>query len=145
MKKLLYIFAALVAVAAIASCNKENPQPSVKKLTVVSSDLNFNSSGGSGTIVGFTSIKNTLTKGYRYYNIEFVPSDSDFDGTGVDQPDCDGTNWAVGTTPGTGKTYQCPYHGTAAASTATVSSVARDIIGWDASVWDFSADLPTLK
>ena len=51
MKKLLYIFAALVAVAAIASCNKENPQPSVKKLTVVSSDLNFNSSGGSGTIV----------------------------------------------------------------------------------------------
>ena len=101
--------------------------------------------GGSGTIVGFTSIKNTLTKGYRYYNIEFVPSDSDFDGTGVDQPDCDGTNWVVGTTPGTGKTYQCPYHGTAAASTATVSSVARDIIGWDASVWDFSADLPTLK
>ena len=52
MKKLLYIFAALVAVAAIASCNKENPQPSVKKLTVVSSDLNFNSAGGSGTGLG---------------------------------------------------------------------------------------------
>ena len=103
-----------------------------------------NSAGGSGTIVGFTSVKNILTGGYRKADIVFVPSDSDYDGSGVDQPDCDGTNWTMGVTPGTGKTYQCPYHGTAAAASATVSSVAQSL-GWDASVWDFSGSLPTLK
>ena len=103
-----------------------------------------NTAGGSGTIVGFTSVKNILTGGYRKADIVFVPSDSDYDGSGVDQPDCDGTNWTMGVTPGTGKTYQCPYHGTAAAATATVSSVAQSL-GWDASVWDFSGALPTLK
>ena len=99
--------------------------------------------GGSGTIVGFTAVTNTLTNGYRKADINFVPSDSDYDGTGVDQPDCDGTNWTKGTTPGTGKTYQCPYHGTAAGSTATVSSLAQTL-GWDTSVWSLSGSRPTL-
>ena len=52
MKKLIYIFAALVAVVAIASCQKENPyQPRVKTLSVVSSDLTFSNAGGTGTVV----------------------------------------------------------------------------------------------
>ena len=52
MKKLVYIFAAIVAVAAIASCKKENPyQPRVKTLSVVSSDLTFSNAGGTGTVV----------------------------------------------------------------------------------------------
>lgn len=100
--------------------------------------------GGSGTIVGFTTVKNILTGGYRRSDINFQPSDSDYAGNGVDQPDCDGTNWTKGTTPGTGKTYQCPYHGTAAASGATVSSLAQTL-GWSGSIWDFTGSLPTLK
>lgn len=52
MKKLLYIFAALLAVAATVSCHKENvEQQSAKKLSVVSSDLSFSNAGGTGTIV----------------------------------------------------------------------------------------------
>lgn len=52
MKKLIYIFTALVAVVAIASCKKENPyQPRVKTLSVVSSDLTFSNAGGTGTVV----------------------------------------------------------------------------------------------
>ena len=52
MKKLIYIFAALVAVVVIASCKKENPyQPRVKTLSVVSSDLTFSNAGGTGTVV----------------------------------------------------------------------------------------------
>lgn len=100
--------------------------------------------GGSGTIVGFTSVKNILTDGRRKADINFQPSDSDYDGTGVDQPDCNGTNWVHGTTPGTGKTYQCPYHGTAATSGATVSLLAQ-ALGWSSDVWDFTGNLPSLK
>ena len=100
--------------------------------------------GGSGTIVGFTSVKNILTNGRRKADINFQPSDSDYQGTGVNQPDCDGTNWTLGVTPGTGKTYQCPYHGTAAASGDTVSSLAR-ALGWSSDVWDLTGDFPSLK
>lgn len=39
---------------------------------------------------------------------------------------------------------QICYHGKAAAADATVSSVAQTL-GWDASIWDFSKALPTLK
>lgn len=52
MKKLFYIIIALVAVACFASCEKENPVVTpAKKLAVVSSDLAFESTGGTGTIV----------------------------------------------------------------------------------------------
>ena len=73
-------------------------------------------------------------------------SGGEWNTTAVDQPDCNGSNWAKGTTPGTNTsyTYQQPYYGVAAASTATVSSLAQTL-GWDSSSWDFSADLPTLK
>lgn len=113
--------------------------------SIICTDLrDATKAGGSGTIVGFTSVKNILSGGYRKADIDFQPSDSDYAGHGVDQPDCDGTNWAKGTTPGTGKTYQCPYHGTAAASGDTVSSLAQTL-GWSSSIWDFSGSLPTLK
>lgn len=39
---------------------------------------------------------------------------------------------------------QLAYHGKAAAADATVSSLAQTL-GWDASIWDFSKALPTLK
>ncbi|MBQ9597834.1 MAG: hypothetical protein IJR34_06250 [Bacteroidales bacterium] len=112
--------------------------------SIICTDLrDATKAGGSGTIVGLTSVKNILSGGYRKADIDFQPSDSDYAGHGVDQPDCDGTNWTKGTTPGTGKTYQCPYHGTAAASTATVSSLAQTL-GWDTIVWNLNGSRPTL-
>ena len=52
MKKLIYILIALFAVAFIASCGKEEPVTSPsKKLSVVSSKLAFECTGGIGTIV----------------------------------------------------------------------------------------------
>lgn len=107
--------------------------------------------GSSGAIVGHTSFKNVLSNCYRLstmsYKNSYDCSGDEWDTVQVDQPDCDGTNWVKGTTPGTkaGYTYQQPYYGKAASSTATVSTVARDVIGWSDTIWDFSEDLPKLK
>lgn len=107
--------------------------------------------GSSGSVIGHTSFKNIFGSSYRRPDMDYANSyncsGGEWNTTAVDQPDCTGSNWAKGTTPGTKAdyTYQQPYYGIAAASTATVSSVARDVIGWDVSVWDFSADYPTLK
>lgn len=107
--------------------------------------------GSSGAVIGHTSFKNVFGNCYRRSDMEYKNSydcsGNEWDATMVDQPNCDGTNWIKGTTPGTNASYQYqqPYYGVAAANTATVSSIARDIIGWDSSVWDFSTDLPTLK
>ena len=100
--------------------------------------------GSSGAIVGVTSIKNTLNSSYRLYNMTFVNS-NEWGNTMVDQVDCDGTNWTRDTATGTGPGNQCAYFGKAAASNATVTTVARDVIGWSSDVWDFTDDLPTLK
>ena len=108
--------------------------------------------GSSGAVIGHTSFKNTFGNCYRRSDMDYANSydcsGDEWDVTCVDQPDCDGTNWAKGTTPGTnaGYTYQQAYYGVAKnVSTNTVSSIARDIIGWSSSIWDFTGDLPTLK
>ena len=114
-------------------------------------------SASSGAIVGYTSFKNILKSCYRRSDMAYLNSNTAVgttcQTTMVDQVDCDGTNWAVngnrpaGTTPaGTSASaqYQAPYYGVAAASTATVSSVAQSL-GWDSTVWDFSNALPTLR
>jgi hypothetical protein len=105
--------------------------------------------GSSGAVIGHTSFKNVFGNGYRrpdmQYKNSYSCSGGEWNTTMVDQPNCDGTNWAKGTTPGTkaGYTYQQPYYGTAAASTATVSSIAQSL-GWSGDVWDFSGALPQL-
>ena len=43
------------------------------------------------------------------------------------------------------ETTQAAYHGKAAAANATVTTVARDVLGWSSDIWDFSKDMPTLK
>lgn len=43
------------------------------------------------------------------------------------------------------ETTQAAYHGKAAAADATVTTVARDVLGWSSDIWDFSKDVPTLK
>lgn len=43
------------------------------------------------------------------------------------------------------KYTQAAYHGKAAAAAATITTVARDVLGWSSDIWDFSKDVPTLK
>lgn len=102
--------------------------------------------GSSGSIVGYTSCKNILSDCYRLYNMAYSNSnnESEYTDTMVDQPDCDGTNWTLGTTVGTKATYQCPYYGVAAAADKTVSAIAQEL-GWSDAIWDFSDNLPKLK
>ena len=99
--------------------------------------------GSSGAIIGVTSIKNVMEKCYRLSTMSFVNSNQ-WGNTMVDQVDSDGTNWTRSTTTGTGDGNQCAYFGKAAASDATVSSLAQTL-GWSADIWDFTGDLPTLK
>ena len=106
--------------------------------------------GSSGAVIGHTSFKNIFGNCYRRSDMEYQNSyncsGGEWNTTMVDQPDCDGTNWAKGTTPGTkaGYTYQQPYYGVVAATTATASSIAQSN-GWDSNIWDFSGPLPLLR
>ena len=114
-------------------------------------------SASSGAIIGYTSFMNILSDCYRRPDMAYLNSNTAVGTTCqtsmVDQIDCDGTNWAIndnrpaGSTPaGTSAEaqYQAPYYGVAAASNATVSSIAQSL-GWSSDVWDFTGDLPTLK
>ena len=114
-------------------------------------------SASSGAIIGYTSFKNTLNNCYRRSDMEYMNSNTAVGTTCqtsmVDQVDCDGTNWAINGTRPAGSTpagtsadaqYQAPYYGVAAASNATVSSIAQTL-GWSSDVWSFSGDMPTLK
>ena len=108
--------------------------------------------GSSGAVIGHTSFKNVFGNCYRRSDMDYANSyncsGGEWNTTCVDQPDCDGTNWAKGTTPGTkaGYTYQQAYYGVSKeVSSNTVSSIARDVIGWSSEIWDFSGDYPTLK
>ena len=106
--------------------------------------------GSSGAVIGHTSFKNVFGNCYRRSDMEyqnsFNCSGGEWNSTMVDQPNCDGTNWAKGTTPGTNASYQYqqPYYGVAAASTDTVSSIAQSL-GWSSDIWDFTGDLPVMK
>jgi len=133
----------------ISKCIAWNPN--------ITFDGSASSSASSGAIVGYTSFKNILNNCYRRYDMVYKNSNTAV-GTScqtsmVDQVDCDGTNWLInGTRPAGGTPagtsadaqYQAPYYGVAAASTATVSSLAQSL-GWDSSVWVFTQDLPRLK
>ena len=43
-----------------------------------------------------------------------------------------------------GAGYNYPYHGKAAASGATLTQVAQSL-GWSASIWNFSGEVPTIR
>ena len=96
--------------------------------------------GSSGVVVGYTSKNNYLTDCYRKADIEF--QDNWLGNVPFDQANASPTVPLVTDTDG--KQYNFPYHGKAAAATATVSSVAQSL-GWSTDVWDFSSALPTLK
>ena len=57
----------------------------------------------------------------------------------------DGTeSTATSTASGQPGYPQFPYHGKVEAG-KTLSELASTILGWDATIWDFSAAMPTLK
>ena len=135
---------ATVANNTITGCIAWNPE-----VKAAQSGTGF---GSSGAVIGHTSFKNVFGNCYRRSDMDYANSYScsggEWNTTCVDQPDCNGTNWAKGTTPGTksGYTYQQPYYGVAKdPASNTVSSIAKDIIGWSGDIWDFTGDLPALK
>lgn len=103
--------------------------------------------GSSGAIIGFASRYNTYTDNYRSPHIDFQGSWTD-KGTPTDQDNVSPSSpLTAGTGAGnswTGFNYIYPYHGKAASSSATISSVAKSL-SWDEDIWDLSNDIPTLK
>ena len=100
----------------------------------------------SGAIVGFSSIYNTLTDGYRKHDFNFREYPGlDKINVLVDQPNSDPDNpLTVGTSKGASGMYCYPYHGKAAGKDETLCDVAKKL-GWDETIWDLSGDKPVLK
>ena len=99
-----------------------------------------------GAIVGYTAVRNTLrgclrNPAMKYNEAIFFDYSDAF--SLYDQEDV---------SPGSpldpiavaGANHNYPYHGKAAEAGKTLSEVAKGL-GWSASVWDFSGELPTLK
>lgn len=125
------------AVPLIRGCVAWNPSITCTDIRPISE------CGGSGAVIGYTSFKNFFENCYRRSDMSFTPSDSASQ-TLVDQPNCDGNNWTLGSIDGTASTYCAPYHGVAAASSKTVSDLAAEI-GWSTDVWTLAGDKPAFK
>ena len=117
--------------------------PSVKT-TTAGGETPANHYSGA-TVIGFTAAFNSLSNNWRRPDIDFhfyqdeklnVPFDQEEVGPGKALV----TNY---TDPVELKWYY-PYHGKAAAAGEKLSAVAQRI-GYDASLWDFSGDVPELK
>lgn len=93
----------------------------------------------SGGIVAYTYIRNTLQNCWRKPGMNYTPSyvQCDF----VDQENVSPT---APLTTGTAEKYCYPYHGKAAAASATVSALASSL-GWDSSIWTLTGNEPVLK
>ena len=117
--------------------------PSVKTVTAAGETPANHYSGA--TIIGFSSLYNTLDNNWRRPDMEFhffaddklnVPFDQEASGPGK--------ALLFNYTDATTLKWYCPYHGKAAAIGGTLSAVAQRA-GFDAAVWDFSGDVPELK
>lgn len=95
----------------------------------------------SGAIVGFTSIKNYLSDCYRRPDLDFQECATGSFNVLYDQDNASPSSPLMIAVAGP---YNYPYHGKAAASGSTVSSVAK-ALGWSAEVWDFSGEFPVHK
>lgn len=97
--------------------------------------------GSSGIIVGYTGTKNTLKNCWRKSTATLTAKYcSDL----YDQEDADATTPLVINAVPSMYTYIYPYHGKAAETTATASSLAQSL-GWSTDVWDLSGSEPKLK
>jgi hypothetical protein len=114
--------------------------PSIK--SCVKGGENPSSHYSGGAVVGCSSRPNTLRNCWRNASMVFdYYSDASLD---VLFDHADSSPSAPLTQPSGAAKWYSPYHGKAAAEGASLSTVAK-AAGWSADVWDFSADIPTLK
>lgn len=97
--------------------------------------------GSSGIIVGYTGTKNTLKNCWRKSTATLTAK---YCSELYDQEDADATTPLVINAVPSMYTYIYPYHGKAAETTATASSLAQSF-GWSTDVWDLSGSEPKLK
>lgn len=97
--------------------------------------------GSSGIIVGYTGTKNTLKNCWRKSTATLTAK---YCSELYDQEDADATTPLVINAVPSMYTYIYPYHGKAAETTATASSLAQSL-GWSADIWDLSGSEPKLK
>ena len=97
--------------------------------------------GSSGIIVGYTGMKNTLKNCWRKSTATLTAK---YCSELYDQEDADATTPLVINAVPSMYTYIYPYHGKAAETTATASSLAQSL-GWSTDVWDLSGSEPKLK
>ena len=94
-----------------------------------------------GAIVGNIQVNGNFRNCYRKADMEFTDVAMKL----VDHENVENGRPPLPTYEGTtADNNQYAYHGKAAASGATLSSVAKTI-GWDETVWDLTNDIPTLK
>ena len=97
--------------------------------------------GSSAVVVGYTSRRNQLTDCFRSNNVVFKVSWPDV--SPYDQENSrNEENYYLNCNQISGKNYNFPYHGKA--SDLTASAKATEL-GWDATVWDLSGDVPVLR
>lgn len=97
--------------------------------------------GSSGIIVGYTGTKNTLKNCWRKSTVTLTAK---YCSELYDQEDADSTTPLVINAVPSMYTYIYPYHGKAAETTASASSLAQSL-GWSTDVWDLSGSEPKLK
>lgn len=97
--------------------------------------------GSSGIIVGYTGTKNTLKNCWRKPTATLTAK---YCSEVYDQEDADATTPLVINAVPSMYTYIYPYHGKAAETTASASSLAQSL-GWSTDVWDLSGSEPKLK
>ena len=105
-------------------------------VTITANRKNENG-GSSAVVVGHTSIKNQLTDCFR-------SSDVVFNGSWNERPyDQENSNneTNLNCTPIPGTDYYFAYHGKVSDDTASAKATK---LGWDATVWDLSGDVPVL-
>ena len=100
-----------------------------------------NTKAGSGAVVGFTATKNVLKDCVRKSGMKLT---AEFYSNIYDQENAGPSAPLVISEPSTSADYIIfPYHGKAA-SGSNASAVAQSL-GWNASIWDFSKQIPSLK
>lgn len=97
--------------------------------------------GSSGIIVGYTGTKNTLKNCWRKSTATLTAK---YCSELYDQEDADATTPLVINAVLSMYTYIYPYHGKAAETIASASSLAQSL-GWSADIWDLSGSEPKLK
>jgi len=113
----------------------------------ITCNRNANNKWSPGAVVGAANVAVTLTDCYRRADMNF------YDKAGaMTLSEHDNVSNAIPLFPDYTSSFedkdkptQAAYHGKAAAADATVTTVARDVLGWSSDIWDFSKDMPTLK